>query len=132
MTDSETRPPTSGPNPTVTAEKVAEEVKKLTPFHTRPLLIAGGATTTLILALLLIVIVSRPSPAPVVPSPLPSAASPTTAPAAGPISEIARTEAYQKFEYKLNDLRSANEKIDLSEASLTFPLLDMNVNFKKN
>lgn len=133
MADSKEVPPPNQAPPPVTPKKVAEEVKKLTPVHTKPLLIAGGAAFVVIVILLFMVVVfNQPATAPVFSSPLPSAATSSASPVTGPLSEIGKTEAYQKFEQKLNDLRNANEKIDLSEATLTFPLLDMNVNFEKN
>lgn len=132
MTDSETPVTNTNPTPPMTPEKVAEEVKQLTPINTRPLLIAGGAAVAVILLLLLLVVFTTPPPQTAIPSPLPSAATASASPQTDPVSEIGKTENFQKFEQNLNTLRAENEKIDLSEAALTFPLLDMNVNFDQN
>lgn len=60
---------------------------------------------------------------------------PTTAPQPSPItqmvSEFAKTEEFEHFENKLNDLRSKNDQIDFKEQKLTFPLLEMNVTYEK-
>lgn len=47
------------------------------------------------------------------------------------ISEFGKTEAFTNFENKLTDLQKTNSTVDLYEAKLSFPLLDMNVNFNK-
>lgn len=132
MADSKQAPAVTQPQPVVTSEKIGEEIKKLTPVNTGPLLLVGAAAFTVIVLLLLMVLVfNRPPPAPLLPSPLPSTTTSSASPDSGTVSEIARTEEFQKFEQKLNELRTANEKIDLSESPLTFPLLDMQVNFEK-
>jgi hypothetical protein len=48
------------------------------------------------------------------------------------VSEFGKTEAFTKFENKVTDLQKTNETVDLYESKLSFPLLDMNVNFKIN
>lgn len=47
-----------------------------------------------------------------------------------PISEFAKTPEFMKFEKDINELKSETENLDLTENQLSFPALDMNVNFK--
>lgn len=48
------------------------------------------------------------------------------------ISEFAKSQGFLVFEKNLINLQELNDKVDLYESKLSFPLLDMNVNFDKN
>lgn len=47
------------------------------------------------------------------------------------VSEFAKTIDFINFEDDLNQLKQENTSVNLTEAELTFPLLDMKVSFEK-
>lgn len=47
------------------------------------------------------------------------------------VSEFAKGQPFLDFEQKLTDYRQKLQTADLNESSLSFPLLDMNVNYRK-
>lgn len=101
---------------------------KLTPVLKISLIILG-----LLLVLVLVVSLLRRTP--------PQPDSVTILPAATPgetvstpprqVSEFAKTVDFINFEDDLNQLKQENTSINLTEAELTFPLLDMKVTFEK-
>lgn len=102
---------------------------KLTPALKIGLTVLGFLFFVLILSTLL----SRKGTGPVVVdvTPSPSAVTFTSTPARE-VSEFAKTADFMSFENDLNQLKTDNSTVNLTEAELTFPLLDMQVNFNKN
>ena len=54
-----------------------------------------------------------------------------SSPPVRPVSEFAKTDIFSRFEVKLFDLKSHIDQLDMTETQLTFPLLEMNVNYEK-
>lgn len=83
------------------------------------------------LILLVLIMLTRPRqnvPLQVVPSATPSASVGET-PQPRKQSDFSKTEEFSRFEQDLNALQAENKSVDLSETELTFPFLDMNINF---
>lgn len=95
-------------------------------FQTRILIIIAAVLITIILILL---ILPKPKPpALIVPTPPPiSTISATLIPRL--TSEFSKTEEFLSFERNLGAVRADTEKLELTETKLSFPFLDMQLNF---
>jgi len=103
----------------------------VSPVKITPLL--KWSLVALIVLILLVVItsfISKPKPplSALLSTPEPS----QVASASGelrPVSSFGQTPEFAQFEERLNSYRGSLDTLDLNESQLTFPLLDMDVNF---
>ncbi|MEK7166726.1 MAG: hypothetical protein AAB874_08005 [Patescibacteria group bacterium] len=113
----------------LTTPPPAITVKKRSLFLPTLIIILVGIMISIVIALLL------PLPNQVTsPNPSPSAntvSSPSATPTDRKISEFGGSTDFVNFENQLNTLKTDAAKADLSESELTYPLLDMHVNFNK-
>ncbi len=101
---------------------------KMTPILKYLLIFLG-----VLLVLLILIFLFKPRTLPgtennVSPAPVPVASQYTPLPRQ--LSEFAQTEAFTHFEKGLDDLIAAQENVDLIEPQLTFPVVEMNVNYQ--
>lgn len=113
-------------------EKVNQDMTnvpiKMTPVLKISLFVLG----ILILLILVATLFRRSSPLTQLPSISP-AVSPVGSVNLPPrqVSEFGKTVDFMNFEDDLNQLKQENLLVNLTEAELTFPLLDMKVSFEK-
>jgi hypothetical protein len=100
---------------------------KMTPLL-KMLLLILAVLFGLVIVVLLVFPQAPPAQQVVVPSPLPSAGA-STEPVTRPVSQFGQGLEFVAFEEKLKNTRVQQESLDLNESQLTFPLLEMNVNF---
>lgn len=109
--------------------------QKLSPIKVTPLMKIGIIVLGVVIVLLLLLTLIRPGtsdvPA-VLPSPLPSTDATGISPAPRVVSTFGQSEAFIHFETAVDELIKNQNTLDLTESALTFPTLEMNVNYKKN
>jgi hypothetical protein len=119
--------------PDKTATKMHPLVEKFKALDkNQQLLIVAGSMLGVILLLLILVALMKPKQSPLVLTPSPSpvlAPSPTAPPRE--TSAFAKTPEFAHFEQGIRQLQNDNLTVDLSEPNLSYPLLDMDVNFRK-
>jgi len=99
---------------------------KITPLLRLLLVLVG------ILFLLLVLLTLMPKKTvilPTIPTPVPITL--TSPVAINQLSEFAKREIFSQFETQIASVSANLQETDLTEDTLTFPLLDMNVNFEK-
>lgn len=125
-------PPESQPKTQMPPVKPKTPLEKFNSFTMQvKIIIIGGALLFFLLALLISFSPRGPEQLVLVPSPLPSD-TPEASASERQTSEFAKTEDFKKFEQNIKSLKDDNTNVDLSESQLSFPLLDMEVNFEPN
>lgn len=115
------------------AETVTEDVQKISPIKMTPKIKLLMIGTAVILLIALVSLLLPPANRPLtttLPSPLPTPDA-MGSPVTRPLSATAQTDEFKNFESKLNTTRSGQDSLDTTESQLTFPLLEMNVNYNK-
>lgn len=133
METTENIPPAEPTNVEVQPENQAAVEQKLSPVKlTRPLKFLLVFVAVLFLLLILVILLKPKAllPTAVVPQASPSSLT-TVTPVPRPVSQFGQTPQFTQFEASLNALISTQENLDLTEAQLAFPVLEMNVNYKK-
>ena len=112
-----------------------QQIQKLIEFMTtlKPqtkLLIGIAATMLTIIVALLLFLPKRNAPVAVLPT-VPPVSTVSASLTPRETSEFAKTDAFRQFDTDLENFQNDNNTVDVSETLLSFPLLDMQVNFDK-
>ena len=105
-----------------------EKVQKLPP----QIKIIAAASAVLVFLVFLILVTRPTNTAPLPSFPSPTPAAPVASAPPREISAFAKTPEFAQFETSITALASQSAQIDLSENALSYPFLDMNVNFQNN
>ncbi len=124
-------------NKSVEETPIQEDIPKVVPkglVKMTPALRFSLIFLAAVLALLFLVVLFKPKTIPQEPNPLPSVFSIDASPISQPerqLSQFSQTPAFISFEKNIDQLRSTQESLDLTESQLTYPQVEMNVNYKK-